>query len=121
LSALLIGVLACVIALSVTGPAAANTSTVVTKANFAYDLPDPSGGTVHFACHEIRFTLSSGALELIHCKTTVDFGPSAVIFSPEHLFGDSPWSSDFTGEVASDFRLVGTPSGNLSGWATYHS
>ena len=94
------------------------------KEHFEYDLVDDSSGTAvtyHFSCDETHAVASDGsASELIHCKTNDTSHKSAVVFTPQNLFGGLyPWFSDFTGEPATDFHIVGTPSGNLEGWATY--
>jgi hypothetical protein len=99
-------------------PTGASAATV-TRGHFEYDLFDPSFGTVHFVCNEVRVASSTGARETIHCITTDDSLKSAFVFDPDHDFGGFPWFSDFTGEPSTDFHLVGTPLGALHGWATY--
>jgi hypothetical protein len=110
--------IATVVALACAGAATARTTVI--KGHFEYDLDDPSVGTVHFVCKETRVERSALTRETIHCKTTDTSHSSAVIYSPTNLFGGLyPWFSDFTGQESVDFHLVGTPSGNLDGWAIY--
>ena len=106
-------------ALALVAPPASGAGAVVTKGHFEYDLEDPAIGTVHFSCDEQRVEQGGSARETIHCRTTDTSHKSAVIFDPAHDFGGFPWFSDFVGEPASDFHLVGTPTGSLDGWATY--
>ena len=112
-----------VLATAQTGFAATPPS--VDARHFEYDLTDDSSGTAityHFSCDETRIARVRGALELILCRTNDRSHATAVVFSPQHLFGGAyPWFSDFTGEPATDFLLVGTPSGLLTGWASYQA
>jgi hypothetical protein len=102
------------------GQALASGAPAAMKGHFEYVLFDPQlNRDVQFVCDETRIQFTDGARESIHCKTDDRSNRSAVIFSPQHLFGGFPWFSDFTGEQSKDFHLVGTPSGNLDGWATY--
>lgn len=108
--------------LAAAAPAAAAGATI-TPRHFEYDIVDYHTGvalTFHYSCDEIRFDRGSHALELINCRTNDFTQPKVVVFSSKHLFGGLyPWSSDYTGQPATDFRLVGTPAGRLFGWAYY--
>jgi hypothetical protein len=116
-----LALLAAAIAVMAAGtPPASGAAATPIRAHFEYDLFDPAVGVVHFSCDEVRLLKSEGARESIHCATTDSTHASAIIFTPDgNLFGGFPWFSDFTGEPAADFHLVGTPSGRLDGWATY--
>jgi len=113
----------CVAAILVAAQAGFAAPPSVTSRHFEYDLTDDSSGTPitnHFSCDETRFERGGGARESILCRTNDRSHATAVVFSPSHLFGGVyPWYSDFTGEPATDFHLVGTPSGLLTGWASY--
>jgi hypothetical protein len=120
-----IAVAASAVAVLAAAQAGAAAKPSVEARHFEYDLTDDSSGTpisYHFSCDETRIEHARGALESILCRTNDRSHATAVVFSPRHLFGGVyPWFSDFTGEPATDFLLVGTPSGLLTGWASYEA
>jgi len=94
----------------------------ITRQHFVYSFVDSHTGTdvlVHISCDETRIDTGHRAFELIDCQTDDYSQPKVIVFSPTNTFGGYPWFSDFTGQPATNFRIVGTPSGRLFGWASY--
>ena len=87
------------------------------------DMPsgwwDPATNTIRpMTCDETQVINKNGRKETFHCTYPFPAPAKAI----EYSTGDGNgifWASDFDGTVATSFRLVVTPSGNVEGSASY--
>jgi hypothetical protein len=77
------------------------------------DVPS-SWGSVPMTCHTARLDHVDRAVELFRCQASSGALPPGVYESPA-----AQWTSDLTGLDARTNRIVISPDGDLTGWATY--